>query len=166
MRRFLLPFALLAALALPALAAALERPTGDGTLSVKDAKGVVTITVRGAFVGRVESGYVRIQDVNPDDGPGPLCWGAEARNDVSDTTTAYIGNDLRFRSTGGSVRVRIRGVGIHLSVVGRGSVTLDGEGTPDDGLFSLNGDDFRSLPDKPTTLQLQPPRADSGGERP
>ena len=62
MRR-LLTFAVLAlALVLPAGVAARTTTSADGTLSVKDARGVVTIQGRGAVIGSFAKGSVTIND--------------------------------------------------------------------------------------------------------
>jgi hypothetical protein len=146
MRR-LLTFALLAlALALPAGAAA--RPTGssDGTLSVKDAHGIVTIQGRGGVIGSFAKGSVTINDPVDGDGTGPIVTGDEWSKDKSDTATVWGGTKVRFRIIGGTFRVVVRGRGINLSFVGRGSVILNGAGTDDDGSYSINGGDYNLIP--------------------
>jgi hypothetical protein len=50
MRR-LLTFAMLVALALPAASAARTQGANDGTVSVRDARGTITISGRGGVIG-------------------------------------------------------------------------------------------------------------------
>src|SRR5436190_18839804 len=97
MRR-LLPFAVLAlALALPAGVAA--RPSGpaDGTLSVKDARGIITIQGRGGVIGSFAKGSLTINDPVDGDGTGPIATGDEWPKDKSDTATVRGGPRWRYR---------------------------------------------------------------------
>jgi hypothetical protein len=146
MRR-LLTFAVLGlALALPAGAAArLHGPT-DGTLSVRDARGVVTIQGRGGVIGSFNKGSVLINDPVDGDGTGPIVTGDEWSNEKTDTATVWGGRGVRFRIIGGSFRVVVRGRGINLSFVGKGNVILNGAGTDDDGSYAVNGDDYNLIP--------------------
>src|SRR6266516_3972545 len=134
MRR-LLTFAVLAlALALPAGSAA--RPTGpnDGTLSVKDARGTITIQGRGGVIGSFVQGRVTITDPIDGDGTGPIVTGDDFPPiERSDTTTTWRGTGVRFRIIGGTFKIVVRGRGINLSLVGKGNVTVNGAGTGDDG---------------------------------
>jgi hypothetical protein len=148
MRR-LLTFALLAfALALPAGAAA--RPTGanDGTLSVKDARGVITLQgpARGAVIGSIAKGSVLINDPIDGDGTGPIVTGDDWSKEKTDTSTIWGGSKVRFRIIGGTFRIVVRGRGINLSFVGKGSVILNGAGTDDDGSYATNGSDYNLIP--------------------
>jgi hypothetical protein len=148
MRR-LLTFAVLAlALALPAGAAA--RPTGssDGTLSVKDARGIITLQgpARGAVIGSITKGSVLINDPIDGDGTGPIVTGDDWSNEKTDTATVWGGTKVRFRIIGGTFRIVVRGRGINLSFVGRGNVILNGAGTDDDGSYAINGDAYNPIP--------------------
>jgi hypothetical protein len=146
MRR-LLTFAVLGlALALPAGAAARLRGPTDGTLSVKDARGVVTIQGRGGVIGSFNKGSVLINDPVDGDGTGPIVTGDEWSNEKTDTATVWGGTRVRFRIIGGSFRVVVRGRGINLSFVGKGNVILNGAGTDDDGSYAVNGDDYNLIP--------------------
>ena len=64
---------------------------------------------------------------------------------------------MRFRLIGGYFRVRIRGSGINFSVVGKGTVTLNGAGTADDGTFSINGADYAPILNFPLMFPLAAP---------
>ena len=144
--RQLLTFAMLAALALPAASAARTQGASDGTLSVRDGRGTVTISGRGGVIGSFARGSVRISDPIDGDGTGPIVTGDEWSKDRDATTTTWGGNKVRFRIIGGSFRIVVKGRGINLSLVGRGNVTLDGAGTGDDGSYSVNGGEYLTMP--------------------
>src|SRR2546423_15463270 len=153
MRR-LLTFAVLAALALPAAATARERGSTDGTLSVKDARGVVTIQGRGAVIGSFAKGSVTINDPIDGDGTGPIVTGDDWSKDKSDTATVWGGTRVRFRIIGGTFKIVVRGRGINLSFVGKGNVILNGAGTDDDGSYAANGAGDRAIPGFPLPFLL------------
>ena len=90
MRR-LLTFAVLAALVLPAAAIARQRGPSDGTLSVKEVHGMVTIQGRGAVIGSFAQGRVTISDPIDGDGTGPIVTGDDWSKDRNDTTTTWGG---------------------------------------------------------------------------
>ncbi len=147
----LLPIAALVALLLPSLGAATPRGMADGTLSVQDGRGTFWVNARGGVIGSFARGRVIITDPNPDDGTGPIVSMSsdDIRRERSDTTTAWYGTKIRFRLIGGAFRIKVVGRGVNLSVVGRGQVTLNGEGTLDDGSYSVNGSDYVPiLPDQ------------------
>jgi hypothetical protein len=144
--RALLTFAVLAALALPAASAARDQGASDGTLSVRDARGTVTISARGGVIGSFARGSVRISDPVDGDGTGPIVTGDEWSKERDATTTTWGGTKVRFRIIGGSFRIVVKGRGINLSLVGKGNVTLDGAGTPDDGSYSVNGGEYLAMP--------------------
>src|SRR2546423_441304 len=154
MRR-LLTFAVLAALALPAIAAARAHGPSDGTLSVKDAKGMVTIQGRGGVIGSFAKGSVTISDPVDGDGTGPIVTGGDWSKDRSDTTTTWGGTRVRFRIIGGTFKIVVRGRGINLSFVGKGNVIFNGaDGADDDGSYAANGGDYSAIPGFPFTFQL------------
>src|SRR6266550_8063607 len=147
MRR-LLTFGLLVALALPAASAARTYGATDGTLSVQDARGTITISARGGVIGSFARGSVTISDPIDGDGTGPIVTGDDFPPiEKNDTTTTWRGTKVRFRIIGGYFRIVLRGRGINLSLVGKGNVTLTGAGTDDDGSYSVNGGDYLALPD-------------------
>lgn len=153
MRR-LLTLAMLIALAVPASSAARERSPNDGTLSVRDARGTITLSARGGVIGSFTQGSVRIVDPVEGDGTGPIVSGDEFRREIDEKTDIYRGTRVRFRIIGGGFRVIIKGRGINLSLVGRGSVTLNGAGTGDDGTYSVNGGEYSVVPDFPFAFPL------------
>jgi hypothetical protein len=146
MRRILLTFAVLVALALPAASAARESTPNDGTLSVRDARGSVTIQGRGAVIGSIRNGSVTINDPVDGDGTGPIVTGEEWSRDRNETTTTWGKTNVRFRIIGGWFRIVVKGRGINLSMVGKGNVTLKGMGTEDDGSYSVNGEGYSPIP--------------------
>jgi len=146
MRR-LLTFAMLIALAVPASSAARERSPTDGTLSVRDARGTIVLNVRGGVIGSFAQGSVRIVDPVEGDGTGPIVSGDEFRKEIDEKTDIYRGTRVRFRIIGGAFKVVVKGRGINLSLVGKGTVTLNGAGTGDDGTYSVNGGEYSPIPD-------------------
>jgi hypothetical protein len=153
MRR-LLTFAMLVALVLPATSAARGLGPSDGTLSVRDARGTITISARGAVIGSFAKGSVTITDPVDGDGTGPIVTGDDWSKDRSDTTTSWGGTKVRFRIIGGSFKIRVRGSGINLSLVGKGNVTMTGAGTVDDGSYSVNGGEYSAIPGFPFAFPL------------
>src|ERR671936_1843542 len=150
MRRLLTSAVLVAALAVPTAATARPHGPNDGTLSVQDGRGVITIQGRGGVIGSFAYGSVRFVDPIDEDGTGPIVSGAERHREIGDTTDIYRGipgtDKVRFRMIGGTFKIVVRGRGINLSFVGKGNVTLEGFGTDDDGTYAVNGGDYSALP--------------------
>jgi hypothetical protein len=154
MRRALL-LALVVALALPVAAWAAGRLPGDGTLVVDNGNGVVSIRARGGILGRFVTGNVVITDLDLTDGKVPFVYGAETIQPLGSGRTRYSGDDIRFRMIGGLFRVQINAIGIDVSAVGRGTVTLDATGFTDfPGRYSFNGGPLQPLPGHPVTFAL------------
>jgi len=153
MRR-LLTFAMLVALALPAASAARSQGASDGTVSVRDGRGTITISGRGGVIGSFAQGRVTISDPVDGDGTGPIVTGDEWSKDRDATTTTWGGTKVRFRIIGGSFRIVVKGRGINLSLVGTGKVTLSGAGTDDDGSYSVNGGEYFAVPGFSLPFQL------------
>jgi hypothetical protein len=168
MRRFAILCLPLLALALPATALGLRAAASDGTLVVKNGTAprgvaVVTLVINGTAVGHVSTGSpdqvdkVVIDDPNnANDIGASLTNGAPSltRTTISDTKTSFVGSDFRFRAAHGVYKIWIYGSGIDLFAVGKGTVVLQGQPTAsvNDGKYSLNGDDWHSLPAVPTDL--------------
>ena len=153
MRR-LLTLAVLVVLSVPATSVAQPRGTNDGTLSVRDGRGTITISGRGAVIGSFAQGRVTISDPVDGDGSGPIVTGDEWSKDRDATTTTWGGTRVRFRIIGGTFRIFVKGRGINLSLVGKATVTLNGAGTGDDGTYSINGDAYTAIPDFPFPFVL------------
>jgi hypothetical protein len=146
MRRTLLTFAVLAALAMPAGSSATARTPTDGTLSIRDGRGTITIQGRGAVIGSFARGSVTINDPIDADGTGPIVTGDEWSKEKTDTTTVWGGTRVRFRIIGGTFKIVVKARGVNLSVVGKGQVTMKGAGTDDDGMYALNDDGYSPIP--------------------
>ena len=162
MRKSLLLLVLLA-LALP-LAAAAGLRAGEGTLSVENARGKVTVQAKGAILGRIHVGSVVVYDLTPNDAYEPYISGDDYVKLVGETGIQYGGRNLRFRLIGGAYRIVVRGTGIDLSIVANGTALLEGDtsapGGP--GVYSTDGTDCRTnagggckpLPDKAKLVKL------------
>jgi hypothetical protein len=146
MRRLLTFAVLTLALALPAGSAARERGPNDGTLSVKDARGTITIQGRGGVIGSFAQGSVRIFDPIEGDGTGPIVSGEEFHREVDAATDVYRGTKVRFRNIGGTFKIVVKGRGINLSFVGKGTITVNGAGTEADGTYAVNGTEYSPIP--------------------
>jgi len=146
-------------LAVPAISLARTLPPGDGTLVVKNGRGVIVLQVTGAIIGRMKSGKLTLTDTDPYDENTPVVHGRlrTKPQQLSDATTVYKGQNIRYRMVDGSYRLRFEGTGIHLSAVGRGWVTFDGDDRfASDGVYSLNGAPFEPIPFDPTDrIKLQ-----------
>ena len=173
MRRIVFSAALLVSLATPAAVLAAKAGTSDGTLVVKNATApidgatkapVVRLTVTGSVIGQVTGGQGKIIIDQTPKSPLPEVTGAAYSHDstLSDTAKIWFGDTdgFKFRAVGGTYTIVIFGSGVSLVAIGTGSVVLTG--TPDsatDGRYSLNGDDFKSLPGvatKPLVIGTSP----------
>ena len=153
---------LLLALVLPAAAFAVRPPPppppANGTLSIREGRGVVQLNARGSMTGRLR-GRIAITDPNPYDSKRPVVYGATKTRYRNEKTTVYSGNNVRFRLIGALYTIRIEGRAIFVSAVGRGQGILDGDGSVQanifyDGVYSLNDEPYHSLPDDPTPFEL------------
>jgi hypothetical protein len=146
------------AFGLPAGSQARTDAVGDGSLVVKDGRGTVSVALRGGIIGRFDSGSVWIDDPVAGDGSGPIVYGYSSERQLTPTKKLYIGTDVRFRLVGGFFRAKVNATGINVSAVGRGYATIWGGdalgGFIDAGFFSVNGDNFKPMPDAAKTLQL------------
>ncbi len=143
MRRLVVLITLLA-LALPSAALATVRAPGDGTLSVRDLDGGITVYVKGGVIGRC-SQCVLILDEWRTDEILPVVTGARG-TDLDDDAAKerFVGKDLRWKVMGGSFKMIVRsGVDVDLSVVGKGRVERL-RGT--NGHYVLNGGDQQDVP--------------------
>jgi len=166
MRRLVLFFTALAALAAPAAVLAAHQAAGDGTLVVKNGSAptdppvptpVVQLKITGTVIGEVKNAWGKIViDAGPK-GSGVEVTGAGNPHDVAipkGTSAQWwsSADGFKFRAVGGTFTILIYGSQVNLFAVGTGTVQL--AGTPDmttgDGRYSLNGDSFKSLPGTPT----------------
>jgi hypothetical protein len=131
----------------PGAAAAAMRGPGDGTLVVKNANATkIVVEGRGAIFGHFETGTLTVVDYNPFDTKDPQMNGCVRTQQKSDTTTVCKGGDVRFYFSGGKYKLILSGFDISLSAVGKGTVSLAGQGTTDDGTFAVNGGKPQALP--------------------
>jgi hypothetical protein len=164
MRRILLSCASLAVLMLPAAASAgaraqakpgflvVDKAAGDGGIHGEP---VVTLVVEGFVIGRISQAEARVQiyQLPTTGGEGaPTAAGADVQTSGvrwrGFTGKAYRGSGFRFRAIGGAYRVVVQGSGVYLFAGGRGIVRLRGSQVypTADGVYSVNGGPFRSLP--------------------
>jgi hypothetical protein len=148
-----------AALVIPAATfARIAPPANNGTLSIREARGIVQLNARGSMTGRL-NGRITITDFKPFDAKRAIVYGATKTIYRNEKTTVFQGKNLRFRAIGAQFKVRAEGKAIFVSALARGQVTLDGAGDVDanifyDGVFSLNDEQYRSLPDDRTPFEL------------
>jgi hypothetical protein len=151
---------LLLALLIPAAAQSQPRAPQNGTLSIREGRGIVQVDARGSMTGRV-NGKITITDPKPYDGKRPVVYGAAKTTYRNVKTTVYQGKNLRFRLIGARFEFRIQGRAIFLSAIARGDGVIDGTGDPTanvfyDGVWSLNDSPYQSLPDTATSFDLAP----------
>ncbi|HUG64426.1 MAG TPA: hypothetical protein VMK83_04345 [Gaiellaceae bacterium] len=157
MRNLVLALCALAMLVGSASVAGAAEPN-VGTLSVERAKGVVMVDLRGSLLGRLGNGSLRVTDHTPNDRYSALVVGRRVTQErLGPRTVLYRGLGLRFRMLGGGYRVVMRGSGISVSAVGRGTVMLVAEprvAGDDAGVYSLDGVDCSLDPDLCTPLPV------------
>lgn len=168
MRRVVVFCLALSAVAVPAAAFAAHDLPADGVLVVRNGHAprgvpVVQLTLTGSVIGQVTDQGRIVIDTGAN-GPTPEVTGADLGPVTSknpDTPTAQwwqstSGNGFTFRVVGKAQKftILIYGSGVNLTAVGTGFVWLAGmPDTPQgdrDGKFSINGNDFKSLPGAPT----------------
>jgi hypothetical protein len=151
---------LLLALLIPAAAQSQSRAPQNGTLSIREGRGIVQVDARGSMTGRV-NGKITITDVKPYDSKRPVVYGSAKTTYRNVKTTVYQGKNIRFRLIGARFQFRIQGRAIFLSAIARGEGVIDGTGDPTanvfyDGVWSLNDSPYQSLPDDATSFDLAP----------
>ena len=133
----------------------------NGTLSIREGRGIVQLDARGSMTGRL-NGKLTVTDLKPFDAKRPVVYGATKTVYRNAKTTVYQGKNVRFRLGGARFVVRMEGKAIFLSAIARGTGTLDGNGDPAqnvfyDGVWSLNDEPYHSIPDEPTPFDLAAP---------
>ena len=144
---------------------------GEGTLSVEDGHGKVTLQARGGVIGRLDRGYVTIHDLTPEDAYDPYVFG-------DDEPVRFVGESgIRYGGARSSLPPRRRQVPDrdrgprHRSLRRREGLRLDRRraGAIDPGVYSLDGADCRNdrasckpLPELPQAL---PARRTSAARR-
>src|SRR5690242_19018879 len=118
MWRFLVIFAVLAALTVPLAQAGSSQ--GDGTLSIKRGRGAVALRLKGTVIGRVNTnGRVQIRDFKPLDANNPQLTCKPKPRRLSLGVTLCTGKNIGFRVDDGRFNVSVKGNGISISAVGR-----------------------------------------------
>jgi hypothetical protein len=157
-RRLLIGTFLLAGLA--AVSAALSaqvtvaRTPGSVSLSLRSGHGLAVIGSHGALLGRIKAGKIVAT--------GNIvvrCWRYRTR--LASGLIRYRGRargctyiTLHVASEDGAWRVRIKGRGINVSGVARGSLLLDGVRSGSTGLYSIAGGPYRAWPRSSHTYSL------------
>lgn len=159
MRRLSVIFAVGAALVVPVVAFAGIGSSTDGSLVVQHGSApvgtpVVFLTITGSVIGTVYHGRIVIDggpNVDPSQAP-QVTPNAQCVTPVGETVRRCNGDNFSFRAVGGKYTVLVYGTNVNVVAVGTGTVKL--AGMPDtprgDGRYSLNGDDFVSLPGSQT----------------
>jgi hypothetical protein len=158
MRRLAVACALALAAFAPGVLLAGGRSASDGCLVVQNANGVVTLNGRGTLVGRFDQGQLTMTDPVAGDGVIKVI-GAQQVQKLSDTKKRYFGENLRFRASGKFVARVGEAIGIDLSAVARGKVTLTAADFIETGTYSIDDDSFcqekfKLVPDLPQTFPL------------
>jgi hypothetical protein len=148
---------LLGAFAVPAALMAERLPartTGSVPLSLKSGHGLAIVESRGALLGRIRAGRIVAT-------PNVVvrCWRHRAR--LASGLIRYRGlragcayKTFHVFSDDGRWRVRVRGRGIDVSGVVRGSLALNGANTGRTGTYSIAGSRYRRWPRRLHTYSL------------
>jgi hypothetical protein len=147
MRRIILLLLALVLLA-PLAASAARAASGDGSLVVSNADGVLTIQLKGVIFGHFDHGRLTVVDYKTDT-PNALVTVSGAKMDLkgAKANVVYSGNDVRFLFPSGTFTLKFEGSGIDLSAVGKGSLKATGKSALDDnGTVAVNGLKATPLP--------------------
>ena len=106
MRTILVLFLIL--LAVPAAAySGSSGPPQDGTLSVREGRGMVFLNAKDSITGRFEKGKLTITDPNPYDSRRPVVYNANKTTYRGTKTTIYQDQNIRFRLIGARYQIAI-----------------------------------------------------------
>jgi hypothetical protein len=156
--------ALISAVFAAAWLAAGAQAAGDGSLVVKngaapftpgsivqaDDTPVVSLRITGSVIGRVaDAGRIIIDGgANCVNDPQVVGAGRSLSVKQSDTAQKWVGTDFTFRAVGCTFTLIVWGSRVNLVAAGHGTARV--AGMPDtpkgDGTYSLNDQDFKSLP--------------------
>jgi hypothetical protein len=108
------------------------RVAGSESISLRWGHGYAAIARRGAVLGRMRRGSIRVAHLAGGGAPEGYVRGCETRSGKLATQLTCRGSDLRLYIHGGTWRIRLRGRGINVSGVVRGSLALDrADGCPE-----------------------------------
>ncbi|MSO95157.1 MAG: hypothetical protein EXQ81_05105 [Thermoleophilia bacterium] len=130
------------------MATGAERPSA-GSFELEGGRGSIQIIGKGAVVGRIEQGALKIIDLSPADQWSPFV------NGVPRGKVVWLrGRNISFRISAGRYQIMARGEGISVSARGMGVVVLEGDpGTGGDtGLYHVGDAQPTSLPGTPTRM--------------
>lgn len=164
MRRLLLT--VLAGLIVVPAAFAANTASGDGVLELNGVYASnVTILGKGVLWGQLDEGKLIVTDFAQGDGDIYVS-GAEHMHNATDQTTAYWGQDIHFRITGGRYRIVFKPAGtdsaaenIDLTAVGVGTAQLTGDpNATSTGQFAIDSGKWFTVPlvQKSVTFGVQP----------
>ena len=135
------------------------RSQRDGTFSVQAGRGIFQLqNVQGSVLGQVDRGKVTITSNAP-----AIVRGYQSIKIKPSGAALYCCKNLRFRIPRGKFTVQIdQGVGVQLSVVGRGRAMMLGAGYAElglsDGTYQLNDSPDVPVPDVRTWVQIKAPQ--------
>jgi hypothetical protein len=157
-RRHLTGTLMLAGLAAVSAALAAQttvaRTPGSVALSLNSGHGLAVISSHGALLGRIRAGRIVAT-------PNVVvrCW--RYRKRLASGLIRYRGRGedcanitLHVATNDGAWRLRIRGRGINVSGVAKGSLLLDGVDLGSTGLYSISGGQYRAWPRSARTYAL------------
>jgi hypothetical protein len=153
MRRLVRIAVLALMLGAPSAAFADTLSPANGSLVVKDGRGIVSIAADGGIIGRYDEGKITIDWSDGPRGKVPIIWGADETTPLGPHKVMYSGTDVHFY-WGGSYRVRIVAIGINLSAVGNGTATLSSIGYSDPGYYRVDGGPLKPFPSTSVRLTL------------
>lgn len=136
-------FLILLVLAIPLAASAAVKAPGDGTLSVRDLEGTISVWIwsKGGVIGRCDRCDLFLDErIGADEGLAPVVAGTRGIDlDQDGASERFRGTDLRWKVMDSPLRMVIRrGSDVDLSIVGKGRFTIQGIA----GTFVLNGESF------------------------
>ena len=117
--------ALVASASAPAAETEVARVTGSESISLREGHGYAVVANRGAVLGRMRRGWIRVIDIPGGGVAQGYVRGCEERSGRLSTQVTCRGSDLRLYIHGGTWRIRMRGRGINVGGVVRGSLGLD-----------------------------------------
>jgi hypothetical protein len=130
------------------------RVPGAESFELRRGVGYAAVWDRGSVLGRVAAGRVRV--INLAGGGVPSGWvrGCEHRRGRLVGVLLCQGSDVRFWIHGGTWKIQVRGRGINVSGVVRGTLALD-RAPGGRGIFSVGDSDFRRWPRDLTFYRLR-----------